>query len=124
MCLLILITFLFWEQQQTKMTRIKRKSTTGIPSGNRKYRPRARRYVQGQSPSERLFGTRSRRSYSSGRFLSNVFSVRSLNKCVWRKVFPTLSISLPLFWLYRKRLRTSWYVCFPRLTTSRSVVNL
>ena len=47
MCLLILITFLFWEQQQTKMTRIKRKSTTGSPSGNRKSRPRARRYRPG-----------------------------------------------------------------------------
>ena len=47
MCLLILITFLFWDQQQTKMTRIKRKSTTGSPCGNRKSRPRARRYRPG-----------------------------------------------------------------------------
>ena len=80
--------------------------------------------VQGQSPSERSFGIRSRRSYSSGRFPFNVFSVRSLKKCVLRKVFPTLSINLPLFWLYRKLLRPSWFACLIRLTTSRSVVNL
>ena len=80
--------------------------------------------VQGQSPSERSFGIRSRRSYSSGRFLFNVFSVRSLKKCVLRKVFPTLSTNLPLFWLYRKLLRTSWFTCFLRFRTSRSVVNL
>ena len=37
-----------WDHlQQTKMTRIKRKSTTGSPSGNRKSRPRARRYRPG-----------------------------------------------------------------------------
>ena len=80
--------------------------------------------VQGQSPSERLFGTRSRRSYSSGSYLFNDFSVRSLNKCVSRKVLPTLSINLPLFWHCRKRLRTSWYACSLKWTTSRSVVNL
>ena len=80
--------------------------------------------VQGQSPSERSFGIRSRRSYSSGRFPFNVFSVRSLKKCVLRKVFPTLSINLPLFWLYRKLLRPSWFACLIRLTTSRSVATL
>ena len=80
--------------------------------------------VQGQSPSERSFGTRSRRSYSSGRFLFNDSFGKCPRRCVGTSVGTLWGVSLPLFWLYRKRRRPSWFACSPKLMTSRLLVNL
>ena len=82
--------------------------------------------VQGQSPSERSFGIRSRRSYSSGRLPSNVSFGKSFG--TWsstKKNFPSHpSSNQLLFWLSRRRVKTSWYACSHKSTTSRFVGNL
>ena len=80
--------------------------------------------VPGQSPSERSWSTRRWRSYSSGRCLFNDLFGKSLNKCVWTLEGIPLGTSLPLFWLFKKLPRTSWYVCSHKYRISRSVVKL
>ena len=77
-------------------------------------------FVQGLSPSERSGSTRSQRNYLSGRSRFNVWFGRL---CTKPKVKIT-GFNLPLYWLYKKRRRISWWECSNSVTTSRFTGNV